>query len=165
MQALGEQLQLVAVRVVRLAHRAPGRRVARRSCRCSRGLLLVVAVLQTFLAAVVVRRWRRRGEHQRGVREQDGLVEPASAEPRPWPTSVSPRCDGDDRRREQRKVAAEIATTEATISSTSLDMMLAARLDRCRLSVCPSNSNTLLVGGPSLRFSTCPRAGIRAGST
>jgi hypothetical protein len=81
-QALGEQLQLVAVRVVRLAHRAPGRRVARRSCRCSRGLLLVVAVLQTFLAAVVVRRWRQRGEHQRGVREQDGLVEPASAEPR-----------------------------------------------------------------------------------
>jgi hypothetical protein len=63
----------------------------------------------------------------------------ASSSPRR--PSASLRCDG--RRREQRKVAAEIATstaTEATISSTSLDMMLGSARSLPTLCLCLSNT-------------------------
>jgi hypothetical protein len=151
--ALGEQPQLVAVRVVRLAHRAAGRRVARRGC-CSRGLLLVVAILRIFAAAVVVR-WRRRGEHQRGVREQDGLVEPAPAQrvaPLRRPPARAEEGGGRDRHQhrhgshDQQHVFGHDARL-GSIAADSLSLSLQH------------------VAGPSLRFSTCPRAGIRAGTT
>jgi hypothetical protein len=69
--ALGEQPELVAVRVVRLAHRAPRRRVAGRIRR-------PVFVVKLLLFAVLMT--TRRREHQRRIRDQDGLVQPAPAE-------------------------------------------------------------------------------------